>query len=83
MKIPFEIITPLLKSSQNKKDLNDVSAALFSVFFAAGSWEKDTENGLAVTSLRSFLFRYDFSYYVKLEAILVKAGVQYCQFETA
>ena len=47
----------LLKSSQKKKDLNDVTAALFLVgFFAAGSWEKDTENEAAVTSLRSFLF---------------------------
>ena len=26
-----------LKSSRNKKDLNDVTAATFSVFFAAGS----------------------------------------------
>ena len=51
----------VLKSSQNKKDLNDVTAALFSVFFAAGSWEKDTENGAAVTSLKSFLFRDDFN----------------------
>ena len=33
-----------LKSSQNKKDLNDIKAApFFGVFFAAGSWEKDTE----------------------------------------
>ena len=29
-------------------------------FFAAGSWEKDNENGAAVTSLRSFLFCDDF-----------------------
>ena len=29
--------------------------------FAAGSWEKDIENGAAVTSLRSFLFRDDFT----------------------
>ena len=52
--------TYLLKSSRNK-DLNDVTAAPFSVgFFAAGSWEKDTENRVAVTSLRSFLFHDDF-----------------------
>ena len=56
---PF--IWHLLKLSQNKKDPNDVTAALFSVgFFAAGSWEKDTKNGAAVTSLRSFLFRDNF-----------------------
>ena len=47
----------VLKLSQNKKDLNNVKAALFSVcFFAAGSWEKNTEKETAVTSLRSFLF---------------------------
>ena len=52
--------------SWNKKDLNEVTAASFFVlFFAAGSWEKDTENVAAVmslrlTSLRSFLFRVDF-----------------------
>ena len=32
----------------------------FWCFFAAASWEKETENGAAVTSLRSFLFRDDF-----------------------
>ena len=35
-------------------------------FFAAGSWEKDTKNGAAVTSLRSFLFRDDFSIWVEM-----------------
>ena len=30
-------------------------------FFAAGSWEKGTKNGAAVTSLRYFLFSEDFS----------------------
>ena len=29
--------------------------------FAAGSWKKETENGAAVTLLRSFLFRDDFT----------------------
>ena len=48
-----------LKSSQNKKDLNDVTVSR--CFFAAGSWEKDNENGAAVTSLRSFLLSNDFS----------------------
>ena len=33
----------------------------FWCFFSAGRWEKYTENGAAVTSLRSFLFRDDFS----------------------
>ena len=50
-----------LKSNQVKallrtKVLNDVRAALFLVsFFTAGIWEKDTENGAALTSLRMFL----------------------------
>ena len=48
-------------SSQNKKDLDDVTAARFWCFFAAGSWEKYTKNGAAVTSLRFFLFCDDFS----------------------
>ena len=48
--------------SRNKKDLNDLTATPFLVcVFAAGSREKDTENGVAVTSSRSFLFRDDFS----------------------
>ena len=34
----------------------------FRYFFTAGSWEKDTENRAAVTSLRPFLFRDDFTY---------------------
>ena len=51
----------LLKSSRNKKDLNNITVAPFLVgFFAAGSWEKNIENGAAVTSLRSFLFHDDF-----------------------
>ena len=33
----------------------------FGGFFAAGSWEKDTKNKAAVTSLRSILFRDNFS----------------------
>ena len=52
--------------SWNKKDLNDITAAPFIVFFfAAGSWEKDTENGAAVMSLRSYLFCDGFSTKVK------------------
>ena len=35
----------------------------FWCFYSAGSWEKDTENGAAVTSLRSFLFRDNFNTY--------------------
>ena len=31
-------------------------------FFAAGSWEKDSENGAAVTSVSSFLFRDNFTF---------------------
>ena len=34
----------------------------FGCFFAAGSWEKDIENGAAVMSLRSFLFHDDFNF---------------------
>ena len=38
--------------------LNDVTAAPFSVsFFTAGSGEKDTKNGAAGTSLRTFVLR--------------------------
>ena len=33
----------------------------FLCFFAAVSWEKDTKNGAAVTSLRPFLFRDEFN----------------------
>ena len=60
----FQILAldKLLKTSQNKKDLNDVTAAWFLVrFFAAGSWEKDTKNRAAVMSLKSFLLRDDFT----------------------
>ena len=62
----FTVIVNLLKPSWNKKDLSDVTAAPFLVgfFFAAGSWEKDTEKGAAVTSLTSFLFCDDFVPYV-------------------
>ena len=52
----------ILKSSRNKKNLNDAKVAGFSwFFFAAGSLENDTENGAAVMSLRFFLFCDDFS----------------------
>ena len=55
-------VTSCLKSSRNKKELNDVTAAPFSVsFFQLPAAKKTTENGAAVTSLRSFLFRDDFS----------------------
>ena len=37
----------------------------FWCYFAVGSWKKDTENGAAVTSLRFFLFRDDFSFFTK------------------
>ena len=51
-----------VKSSRNKKGLNDVTAAPFLVgFFAAGSWEKDTKNGAVGMSLRPFLFCDNFS----------------------
>ena len=60
-----------LKLSRNKKDLNDVTAAPFLLgFFAAGSFEKDTENGAAVMSLRFFLFRDNFNFNVQFFATL-------------
>ena len=56
----------LLKLSQNKKDLNDVKYAPFLVSFSQlPAAKKSTENGAAVTSLRSFLFHDDFSQYAK------------------
>ena len=59
-----------LKSSRNKKDLNDVTAALFSVSFSQlPAAKKHTENRAAVTSLRSFLFRDDFNTYVVAKSI--------------
>ena len=47
----------LLKSSQKKKELNDVTNAPFLVYFSQlPAAKKNTEKGAAVTSLRSFLF---------------------------
>ena len=46
-----------LKSSRNKKDLDDVTAAPFLVSFSQLSAAEKHRNGAAVTSLRSFLFR--------------------------
>ena len=51
-----------LKSSPNRKDLNNFTASPFSVaFLVAGNWEKDTKNRAAVKSLKSFLFCNDFN----------------------
>ena len=51
----------VLKSSRNKKDVNDVTAAIFWVSFSQLPAAKKTpKNGAAVTSLRSFLFCDDF-----------------------
>ena len=61
--------------SRNKKDLNDVIATPFSVSFPQlPAAKKHTENGVTVTSLRSFLFRDDFrrENYPFLRFILVK-----------
>ena len=55
----------ILKLSQNKKGLNDVTAAPFLVCFY-------TKNGEAVMSFRLFLFRDDFSKEVVLELKLPK-----------
>ena len=58
-KLELELV---LKLSQNKKDLNYFTAALILVsFFSAASSKKNTEKRAAVTSLRSFLFRDDFT----------------------
>ena len=51
-----------VKSSRNKKDLNEVTAAPFLVSFVQLPPAKNpTENKAAVTLLRSFLFRNNFS----------------------
>ena len=50
-----------LKSSQNKKDLNEVTAAPFLVSFSQLlAAKQNTQNGAAVTSVRSFIFPDDF-----------------------
>ena len=54
-------VRTVVKSSRNKKDLNDVTDAPFLVFFSQLPAPKSIENGVAVTSLRSFLFRDNFS----------------------
>ena len=62
--LTIEILTCVLiwlKSSQNKKDLNDVTAALFWCIYFSCQHKKNTENRVAVKSLRSFLFCDDFS----------------------
>ena len=64
-----------VKSSRNKKNLNDVNAE--TSFFAAGSWEKDTKNGATVTSLMSFLFCDDFSIVLTGLRILVNTHGSY------
>ena len=51
-----------LKLSQNKKNLNDITAAPFSVSFSKLPAAKKTQlKWAAVASLRFFLFRDDFS----------------------
>ena len=60
-----------LKSSRNKKDLNDVTAALFSVSFSQlPAAQKTTKNKAAVTSLSS-IFRDNFRIN-KLEQFICK-----------
>ena len=63
-----------LKSSRNKKDLNDVTAAPFLMSFSQlPAAKKNTKKGAAVTSLRLFLFRDDFRTFYKVP--------QLCKFE--
>ena len=50
-----------LKMARNKSDLNDVTAAPFSVSFSQLPAAKKRKNGAAVTPLRSFLFHDDFT----------------------
>ena len=50
-----------LKSSRNKKDLNDVTAALFSVSFSQLPAVKNTKKGAAVMSLGTFVHSNDFT----------------------
>ena len=50
-----------LNSSRKRRTLMTSQLLCFRWFFSASSWEKDTKNGAAVTSLRSFLFRDDFN----------------------
>ena len=64
-------------------DLDDVTAVPFLVgFFVAGSWKKRHQKRAAVTSLRPFLFRDDFSYIrdhpFKTSACLRRGGVSPC-----
>ena len=67
IRIPYTTLDPgknivKVKSSRNKKDLNEVTAAPFLVSFVQlPPAKKPTENGAAVTLLRSFLFRNNFS----------------------
>jgi hypothetical protein len=74
------MIVSILKLSRNKKDLNDVTAAPFSVSFSQlPAAKKNTENGAAVMSSRSFLFRDDFMY-IKVVSKFKKARLDYsCQ----
>ena len=55
-------ISLMLKTSRNKKDLNDVTAAPFSVFFCCWQLRKRHRRRAAVMSLRSFLFSDNFSW---------------------
>ena len=62
-----------LKLLQNKKGLNDVTAAPFSESFSQLPAAKThTKNGTAVTSLRSFLFRDCFSIQLLKKLIKLK-----------
>ena len=67
IRIPYTTLDPgknivKVKSSRNKKELNEVTAAPFLVSFVQlPPAKKTTENGAAVTLLRSFLFHNNFS----------------------
>ena len=67
IRIPYTTLDPgknivKVKSSRNKKELNEVTAAPFLVSFSQLlAAKQNTQNGGAVMSLRSFLFPDDFS----------------------
>ena len=55
------IVLCLIKALQRTNVLNDITAAPFSVSFSQlPAVKKDTENGAAVTSLRTFVRSNDF-----------------------
>ena len=66
----------ILKSLLRTNVLNDVTATPFSVSFSQlPAVKKPTENSAAVTSLRTFVFRYGFNKKV-ISKLMVKGFIQ-------